>query len=85
MTDYQSCTTILSPDPEKKSVPKDHRIRCLVAYWIIGLCNNYGYVVMLTAANDIIIENTSEKKVGLSEYEAICVNRIIRYQTAIKE
>lgn len=30
------------------------RWRDLTAYWIIGLCNNYGYVVMLTAAHDII-------------------------------
>jgi battenin len=28
--------------------------RDLVAFWIFGLCNNYGYVVMLTAAEDII-------------------------------
>ncbi|XP_067647989.1 battenin-like [Eurosta solidaginis] len=28
--------------------------RDLTAYWILGLCNNYGYVVMLTAAHDII-------------------------------
>jgi CLN3 protein len=26
----------------------------LVAFWILGLCNNYGYVVMLTAATDIV-------------------------------
>ena len=26
----------------------------LIAFWIFGLCNNYGYVVMLTAAIDII-------------------------------
>lgn len=26
----------------------------LLAFWIFGLCNNYGYVVMLTAAADII-------------------------------
>lgn len=30
------------------------RWRDLTAYWIIGLCNNYGYVVMLSAAHDII-------------------------------
>lgn len=30
--------------------------RDLVAYWIFGLCNNFGYVVMLTAAHDIIDE-----------------------------
>lgn len=28
--------------------------RDLLAYWILGLCNNYGYVVMLSAAYDII-------------------------------
>lgn len=28
--------------------------RALIAYWIFGLCNNYGYVVMLSAAHDII-------------------------------
>lgn len=33
--------------------------RDLVSYWIFGLCNNFGYVVMLTAAHAIIelIEN----------------------------
>lgn len=30
------------------------RWRDLTAYWILGLCNNYGYVVMLSAAHDII-------------------------------
>ncbi|KAL3289973.1 hypothetical protein HHI36_023355 [Cryptolaemus montrouzieri] len=35
---------------ENKSTPW----RSLVAYWILGLCNNFGYVVMLTAADDII-------------------------------
>lgn len=28
--------------------------RDLIAYWILGLTNNYGYVVMLTAAHDIV-------------------------------
>lgn len=28
--------------------------RDLTAYWILGMCNNYGYVVMLSAAHDII-------------------------------
>ena len=28
--------------------------RDLTAYWMLGLCNNYGYVVMLSAAHDII-------------------------------
>lgn len=28
--------------------------RQLLAYWILGICNNYGYVVMLSAAKDIL-------------------------------
>lgn len=28
--------------------------RDLFSYWLFGLCNNFGYVVMLTAAHDII-------------------------------
>ncbi|XP_037957030.1 battenin [Teleopsis dalmanni] len=36
-------------------VRKDRKLwRDLTAYWILGLCNNYGYVVMLSAAHDII-------------------------------
>lgn len=30
------------------------RWRDLLAYWLLGLCNNFGYVVMLSAAHDII-------------------------------
>jgi len=30
------------------------KIRDLTAFFIFGLCNNYGYVVMLTAAVDIL-------------------------------
>lgn len=29
-------------------------MRDLVSYWVFGLCNNFGYVVMLTAAYSII-------------------------------
>lgn len=37
--------------------PKDRKLwRDLTAYWIFGLCNNYGYVVMLSAAHDIIAQ-----------------------------
>ena len=28
--------------------------RNLLAFWVLGLCNNYGYVVMLSAAHDIL-------------------------------
>lgn len=37
-----------------KKIKDTSRWRDLTAYWILGLCNNYGYVVMLSAAHDII-------------------------------
>lgn len=36
--------------------------RDLVAYWIFGLCNNFGYVVMLTAAHDILKELNGDEE-----------------------
>lgn len=49
-------------DPEDAEVNQEgyepHREsrgwRNLIAFWILGLCNNYGYVVMLSAAHDIL-------------------------------
>lgn len=40
------------------------RWRDLTAYWILGLCNNYGYVVMLSAAHDIIGRLSINDNVG---------------------
>lgn len=42
------------------------RWRDLTAYWILGLCNNYGYVVMLSAAHDIIGRINGEESVNYS-------------------
>nr|CAI5852759.1 unnamed protein product [Callosobruchus analis] len=54
-TEYQSCVKIL-PTETGQNANRNRRLRSLAAYWILGLCNNYGYVVMLTAAKDIIEE-----------------------------
>ncbi|RZC35952.1 CLN3 domain containing protein, partial [Asbolus verrucosus] len=59
MTEYQSSDVIL-PAENKKLTTKKKPWRALISYWILGLCNNYGYVVMLTAASDIIGENECE-------------------------
>lgn len=32
--------------------------RNLIAFWFLGLCNNFAYVIMLSAANDILEEQT---------------------------
>lgn len=48
-------TSSASSIPSAATKAKDaHLWRDLTAYWILGLCNNYGYVVMLSAAHDII-------------------------------
>ncbi|XP_971061.2 battenin isoform X1 [Tribolium castaneum] len=55
--EYQSKDVILPRNDRKGRKPW----RALVSYWILGLCNNYGYVVMLTAASDIIGESEGAK------------------------
>ena len=39
---------------DEESIAVRSRWRNLAAFWILGLCNNYGYVVMLSAAHDIL-------------------------------
>lgn len=39
---------------DEESMAVRSRWRNLAAFWILGLCNNYGYVVMLSAAHDIL-------------------------------
>lgn len=42
---------------EARRANRDYRkIKECIAYMIFGLCNNFGYVVMLTAAADIVRE-----------------------------
>lgn len=49
-----------------EDVRDDKLWRDLTAYWVLGLCNNYGYVVMLCAAQDII-ERFGEHQVCLKK------------------
>lgn len=39
---------------EEEKFKDSARWRDLISYWIFGMCNNYGYVIMLSAAHDII-------------------------------
>lgn len=36
---------------EEEKFKDAERWRDLVSYWIFGMCNNYGYVIMLSAAH----------------------------------
>ncbi|CAG0894246.1 unnamed protein product [Cyprideis torosa] len=51
-TDSSPTVDALQQAPPRLSVP--HRFRNLVAFWLLGLCNNFAYVVMLSAAHDIL-------------------------------
>ncbi|XP_063709903.1 battenin-like [Culicoides brevitarsis] len=46
------CTITNEPDKAKDA----GLWRDLVAFWFLGICNNYGFIVMLAAAHDIIHE-----------------------------
>lgn len=64
----QSTKKSLSQKIKEKISSQNFRetsIRALIAYWILGLCNNYGYVVMLSAANDILEQQEQTEKVIL--------------------
>ncbi|XP_055385589.1 battenin-like [Condylostylus longicornis] len=51
----QNNTNQIKEETPKVSKPSDPQLwRDLLAFWFLGLCNNYGYVVMLSAAHDII-------------------------------
>lgn len=57
MTSTSANAVVVAPPIDERSIRRDrHLWRDLTAYWILGLCNNYGYVVMLSAAHDIIAQ-----------------------------
>uniref|UniRef100_A0A8R1HQN7 Battenin n=1 Tax=Caenorhabditis japonica TaxID=281687 RepID=A0A8R1HQN7_CAEJA len=43
--------------------------RDIVAFWLLGLCNNYGYVIMLSAAEDIL---SNQKGTDVSNSTSTC-------------
>lgn len=44
-----------------ESQNKEDNKRNLLAFWIFGLCNNFAYVIMLSAAHDILREERGEQ------------------------
>ncbi|KAK6176115.1 hypothetical protein SNE40_014459 [Patella caerulea] len=42
--------------------------RNLVGFWFLGLCNNFAYVIMLSAAHDILDDETAAAKNSTSEH-----------------
>ncbi|KYN34697.1 Battenin [Trachymyrmex septentrionalis] len=52
---------------DEEAILKKVRWRNLIAFWILGLCNNYGYVVMLSAAHDILQSKFGEQNDTLNK------------------
>lgn len=71
LTESTVCFNETSPLKQEK-----RQWRNLVAFWILGLCNNYGYVVMLTAANDIIAEQEGDESTVGERISFFCVCRL---------
>lgn len=45
-----------------KNVKKDQQLwRDILAYWILGLCTEFGYVVIISAAHDILHRFEAQK------------------------
>ncbi|KAG9460788.1 hypothetical protein GDO78_019539 [Eleutherodactylus coqui] len=64
MTLYVSCVTEEADDdaaapPDRAGESRSHW-RNLSAFWLLGLCNNFAYVVMLSAAHDILKTETNQ-------------------------
>ncbi|KAL3199333.1 hypothetical protein MRX96_013987 [Rhipicephalus microplus] len=51
---------------------KLRRTRNLVGFWLLGLCNNYAYVVMLSAAFDILNKEVSPHNIRIHPNNTRC-------------
>ncbi|XP_008328819.1 battenin isoform X2 [Cynoglossus semilaevis] len=54
-------TGSVNADPAQLPVGRYTRWRNWSAFWILGLCNNFSYVVMLSAAHDILKKQESQQ------------------------
>ncbi|RCN31134.1 CLN3 protein [Ancylostoma caninum] len=57
---------------KSKSIP----YRNLFSFWIFGLCNNFAYSVMLSAAQDILNKHKGEDPIEDNVTDATCVVEI---------
>ncbi|XP_020911138.2 battenin isoform X3 [Exaiptasia diaphana] len=55
----------------ERIVSKNANKRNLFGFWLLGLCNNFAYVVMLSAAHDILGQSKTENKEGKNDTESI--------------
>ena len=58
---------VLTILPTDKQLSKVEKWRNIIGFWILGLCNNYPYVIMLSAAFDIITYLESDSKTSCTD------------------
>ncbi|KAK6732859.1 hypothetical protein RB195_016934 [Necator americanus] len=58
------------------ATPKNSPYRNLLSFWIFGLCNNFAYSVMLSAAQDILNKHKGEDPIEDNVTDASCVVEI---------
>ncbi|XP_054708733.1 battenin-like [Uloborus diversus] len=74
--DKSSSEDISETEPPPEETPEKYRN--LLAFWILGVCNNFGYVIMLSAAFDLLHpDHHGEKQVDYytvmnSTNETVC-------------
>ncbi|XP_063590120.1 battenin-like [Penaeus indicus] len=54
-------------DHRKRGLDRKRRYRDLLAYWLLGFCNNFTYWVMITAAYDLLTPETQQMYVERSQ------------------
>lgn len=47
-------------------------VKSLIAFWIFGLCNNFAYVIMLSAAEDILDEQKDDNEPSKTDNDTSC-------------
>lgn len=58
--------------PEERASFFRRKYRNVIIFWFLGLANNYGYVVMLSAAHDILADFSDEDTSSNSTYIREC-------------
>ncbi|KAM3721109.1 Battenin [Dirofilaria immitis] len=69
ITDMKREENILS---KSSTIQRWEMARILASFWIFGLCNNYAYVIMLSAAEDIL----QQKHYNTTNIETKCFDKI---------
>jgi battenin len=63
-----------------KNIWSTHYSKCvLISYWFLGLCNNFAYVVMLSAAHDILEKKNSTDQNGTKYQFLVDTNKTNKY------